>query len=115
MTRSELLLMARRDQRHTALEEAVAPLDVLPGDLLTVLVDAKPEATPRSAASWELHGFVMRGTKDAASWYLVVSGNAVSCEYWLREHGFDRAFAGSPTHVKVRVATDDEVAAYLAA
>ena len=115
MTPEAILLMAQRDQRHTALEEAVAPLEILPQDLLAVLVDAKPEATPRSATSFEVHGFVMRGSNESANWYAVVSGNGVSLERWLQERGFENAFNGSPSHCKVRVATPAEISAFMAA
>jgi hypothetical protein len=54
MTREELVMMARREQSHTALEEATAPLEILPNDLLTLLVDSQDNP------NYRIEGFVMR-------------------------------------------------------
>jgi hypothetical protein len=44
MNREQLLEIAKREQRHMALESCIAPLDTLPTDLLTVIVDSKSES-----------------------------------------------------------------------
>lgn len=110
INRDDLLKMAQRDQRHTALEEAVAPLEILPTDLLEVLVDTRGEK------HFRLHGYVMRRARDGSAWWFaVVDGNCVMAEALLRERGNARAFAGSPAYCRVRVATAEEEAAYLSA
>lgn len=110
INRDDLLKMAQRDQRHTALEEAVAPLEILPTDLLEVLVDTRTEK------HFRIHGYVMRRAHDGSAWWFaVVDGNCVMAEHWLRERGHASAFAGSPAYCRIRTATADEEAAYLSA
>lgn len=41
-------------------------------------------------------------------WFAVVEGNSVCLERDLRDHGFPRASAGSPTYVAVRRAEESE-------
>jgi hypothetical protein len=47
-----MLLIAQRDQAHTALEEATAPIEILPSDLAALLVERSDE--------YQILGFVMR-------------------------------------------------------
>lgn len=58
MNRDSLLEIAKRDQKHMALESTVAPVDILPTDLLTLLVDVKSEK------SFRIVGFCISGDKD---------------------------------------------------
>ena len=110
MNREELLKMAQVDQRHTALEEAVAPLEIVPTDLLAALVDTRVEK------HFRLHGYVMRRDRDGSAWWFaVVEGNCVMVESLFRDSGNARAFAGAPAYCRIRAANAEEEAAYLSA
>jgi hypothetical protein len=95
------------DQPDDAAENH-APESKLPGDLLALLSEYGEQKRFR------IRGFVIRKDKDNQPWWMaVVRGNSIMLEACLRESGVRTAFAGSPTHCRIRLATWNEVEAYL--
>lgn len=93
------------DQPDDAAENH-APESKLPGDLLALLSEYGEQKRFR------IRGFVIR--KDNQPWWMaVVRGNSIMLEACLRESGVRTAFAWSPTHCRIRLATWNEVEAYL--
>jgi len=88
--------------------ENFAPESTLPADLQAIIGEFGEEKPFR------IQGFVIRKDKDNRPWWaVIVRGNTVLLEACPRESGIRTAYAGSPTHCRIREATWDEVEAYL--
>ncbi|MEY5015214.1 MAG: hypothetical protein RIS92_1572 [Verrucomicrobiota bacterium] len=97
MNKETLLLIALRDQAHTALEENVAPLEALPQDLLAILVDTQ------SQTEYKVLGFVI-ATEETRHYYRngsevqidFVSTMAYPGQYYIKDEDYYTTFQGKP-------------------